>query len=238
MTQIDIWSRNEVYRKVLNRLSEGKVRDCQYLDIFKGHADAFYAHCAKQFAGREAELNAPIRATAYHAPSSYSWPVCPRDCPVYQKDEHIQKSLAEGRQNTIVINKPSPIVFYVDNSRIDELKKIPNEKFDLTKLVQICIELNSAREQGMLLAIPMLVRSLLDHVPPIFGCKDFSQVANNHGPRSFKKSMSHLDNSLRNIADSYLHVQVRVRESLPNETQIDFSRDLDVLLQEIVRILK
>jgi hypothetical protein len=85
----------------------------------------------------------------------------------------------------------------------------------------------------------MLVRAILDHVPPIFGLAKFSDIANNyHGSKSFKESMKHLENSQRDIADHHLHVQIRSRESLPNKTQINFSADLDVLLSEVVRVLK
>ena len=79
----------------------------------------------------------------------------------------------------------------------------------------------------------------MDHVPPIFGCKKFSEVANNYaGAKSFKESMLNLENSSRKISDQYLHVQVRASETLPTVRQVDFSNDLDVLLGEIVRILK
>jgi hypothetical protein len=50
--------------------------------------------------------------------------------------------------------------------------------------------------------------------------------------------MEHLDKSLRKIADAHLHPQIRKKEILPNKTQVNFSNDLDVLLSEIVRILK
>jgi hypothetical protein len=84
-----------------------------------------------------------------------------------------------------------------------------------------------------------LTRALLDHVPPIFLCAKFSEVANNYaGSKSFKESMKHLENSSRKIADQYLHTQIRQKESLPNITQVSFSNDIDVLLSEICRILK
>jgi hypothetical protein len=83
----------------------------------------------------------------------------------------------------------------------------------------------------------MLVRAILDHVPPIFGFKTFVEVVNNYGGKSLKKSLQNLQNSSRNFSDSYLHETVKQKESLPNETQIDFRNDLDVLLSEIVRIL-
>lgn len=48
--------------------------------------------------------------------------------------------------------------------------------------------------------------------------------------------MQHLDKSLKNIADGYLHLKIRQKEVLPNETQVDFRQDLDLLLSEIIRI--
>jgi hypothetical protein len=94
------------------------------------------------------------------------------------------------------------------------------------------------------LSVPIIGRAILDHVPPIFGFTTFDQVSNNYGGqgvkknKSFKGSMAQLNNSLRNIADNYLHQKIRNSEILPNKNQINFSQDLDVLLGEIVRILK
>lgn len=85
----------------------------------------------------------------------------------------------------------------------------------------------------------MLVRAITDHVPPIFACKIFAEVANNFaGARSFRGSMQNLNVSLRNIADAHLHVQIRKSEILPTEGQVDFRADLDVLLAEVVRLLR
>jgi len=131
------------------------------------------------------------------------------------------------------------IASYIDETRIKELKRIQNKKFDLTKLVRILEEINLCNQKGCYLATIMLVRALLDHVPPIFGCKSFSEFANNYkGQRSFKKSMQNLENSSRDIANQHLHCQIRVKEVLPNKTQVNFSPDIDVLLAEIVRIFK
>jgi hypothetical protein len=86
----------------------------------------------------------------------------------------------------------------------------------------------------------MLGRSLLNHVPPIFGFTSFNEVENNYAGagKSFKNSIKDLNNTLRNIADRYLHNPIRNKESLPNENQVNFSQNLDVLLEEIYRILK
>lgn len=84
----------------------------------------------------------------------------------------------------------------------------------------------------------MLIRAIIDHVPPIFGATNFQNVYSQNGTKSFKQHMEHLDKSSRKIADSYLHGHIRNKESLPNNTQVNFSQDIDVLLAEICRILK
>ena len=128
---------------------------------------------------------------------------------------------------------------YVHLDRIMELKACKATTFDLKKLVALCEELNIADRQGLVLAVGMLVRAVLDHVPPLFGCKGFAEVANNYtGARSFKEAMGHLENTSRKIADSFLHIQIRKSEALPNKTQVDFRNALDMLLQEIVRLQK
>ena len=128
---------------------------------------------------------------------------------------------------------------YVNTGRILELKSIKNTSFDLTKVVRLCEEINISFSGGAYLACGMLIRSLIDHVPPIFGMNSFSEVESNYkGTKSFKESMKNLNASSRKIADQYLHTQIRNKEVLPNAQQVDFSNDLDVLLSEIYRVLK
>lgn len=132
-----------------------------------------------------------------------------------------------------------PDIGYVDPSRLDELRAIKNDKFDLTKLIRFCEELNECYENKNYFAVAMLVRAILDHIPPVFQCISFQNVANNYsGAKSFKESMEHLEKSSRKIADAHLHSRIRSKEVLPNKTQINFANDLDILLSEIVRLLK
>ena len=128
---------------------------------------------------------------------------------------------------------------YVDPDRIADLEAITTSRFDLARLIQLCRELDSCFASGSYLAVAMLARALIDHVPPIFGATTFSEVHSvSKGSRSFGESMAHLDRSCRKIADSYLHVQIRSKEALPTRTQVNFSNDIDVLLAEIVRLLR
>jgi hypothetical protein len=84
----------------------------------------------------------------------------------------------------------------------------------------------------------MLTRAIIDHVPPIFGMKNFSEVANNYGgSSSVKKEFKNLETTARNIADLHLHSHIRRKEVLPNLTQVDVSNSLDLLLSEIISLL-
>jgi hypothetical protein len=82
-------------------------------------------------------------------------------------------------------------------------------------------------------------RAIIDHVSPIFGFDNFNQVANNYagGGKSFKKNIERLNTTMRNLADMYLHNPIRKREALPNDVQVNFKSELDLLLSEIIRIV-
>jgi hypothetical protein len=125
---------------------------------------------------------------------------------------------------------------FINAHRINELENIQNDKFDFTKLIKMLCEINDSFSLGNYFSVAMLCRSVINHIPPIFDFETFNQVASNYGGKSFKKNMLNLNESMKNIADNYLHEKIRKKEVLPNENQVDFSRDLDVLLGEIVRI--
>ncbi len=128
---------------------------------------------------------------------------------------------------------------YIHLTRIKEIEELQPQNFDFTRLIAILNEINIANKNNLKFAIPLLVRSVIDQIPPIFGKNNFSEVCGSYGSKSFRDSMNILDKSSRKIADAYLHTQIRKNESsLPTETQVNFKNDLDVLLQEVVRIGK
>lgn len=126
----------------------------------------------------------------------------------------------------------------VAESRIVELRTLTSGDFDFRKLVRLCEEMQLAYGQQCYYATAMLIRGLLDHVPPVFGFKTFSEVANNYagGGRSFKEAMHHLENASRKIGDAHLHMPIRKSETLPTAQQVNCGQQLDVLLSEVVRI--
>ncbi len=125
--------------------------------------------------------------------------------------------------------------YYINKDRLTELIEINSTKFDLSKLVRICEELNNNWNHSNYFTVGLLLRTIINHVPPIFGSfKTFDEVVGNYGSQSFKKNMKHLNDSLRSIADGYTHLVIRNKEALPNEQQVDYRSNLDVLLSEII----
>lgn len=129
---------------------------------------------------------------------------------------------------------------FINKDRIKQLSEIESASFDLSKLIILCNEVNSAYNSFCYYSVLMLLRAIIDHIPPILGVDTFNKVANNYseGSKSFKKSMTHLNDSMRNIADNYLHQSIRKKENNPNDTQVNYSQDVDLLLDEIIRVLK
>ncbi len=91
----------------------------------------------------------------------------------------------------------------IAESRLEEIRALKSSEFDFRKLIRMCEELNIAYREESYFATAMLTRGLLDHVPPIFGRKNFDEVASNYGGKSFKGTMQHLQNASRNVADAY-----------------------------------
>lgn len=146
----------------------------------------------------------------------------------------------QPQEARVVQPESTPAAFvYVDESRIADLRCLEPPDFDLRKLIALCEELNQCYRAQCYHAVAALTRSLIDHVPPIFGVRSFSEVANNYaGSRSFKDSMRQLESAARRIGDQHLHTQIRSSETLPTRVQVDFSQVVDVLLGEIVRLLQ
>lgn len=128
---------------------------------------------------------------------------------------------------------------FVDSQRIKELRAITSDKYDLARLIRMCEEINDNFLRKNYISVIVLVRAIINHVAPIFSFKSFLEVANNYKcESSLKDIFQHLENSSRKIADGYLHIPARKKEILPTRTQVNSSQDLDLLLGEVVRILK
>lgn len=153
--------------------------------------------------------------------------------------EWVQMKEADGAAATKQ-KPPAAALGLISETRLDELRGLPAGKFDFGKLIRLCEEINKAYSEGCYFATAMLTRGVLDHVSPAFGVKTFSEVANNYagGGKSFKETMHHLENAARKVADAHLHMPIRKSETLPTAQQVNCGQQLDMLLSEIVRIMK
>jgi site-specific recombinase XerD len=145
--------------------------------------------------------------------------------------------IMQGTYEGLSDNRPKDP--YVSIKILRELEACKSSKFDLQKLIQLCRELNVAYSKNAILSIGILVRVIIDHVPPIFGKTNFSEVVGSHpGGRSFREAMNTLEVYSRKVADAVLHTQIRNKEVLPTFNQVDFRSPLDMLLCEIIRLSK
>ncbi len=126
---------------------------------------------------------------------------------------------------------------YVNRALIEQLRSARSTSWDLKRLVRMCEELNNVFANGNVLASAMLLRAIVDHVPPIFGFERFGQVVASIDRQSLKKSMERLHTSSRDIANRWLHEIIRQSETLPTETQVDFRPELDALLGAVIAAL-
>lgn len=132
---------------------------------------------------------------------------------------------------------PSGRAAYVNESRLQQLRSLQAAPFDLGRLIQLCEELNHAWASGSRLSVLMLLRTILNHVPPVFGQRTFAGVIGQVGEKSFKETMERLDSFLRKLADEVLHWPITKRVDIPNDQRVDFRAPLDRLLSEIYLIL-
>lgn len=129
---------------------------------------------------------------------------------------------------------------FVAEGRIETLRQLREPSLDPVRLIRLLEEINVCYENDCFMAVAMLIRAVTDHVPSVFGVTGFAQVLSNvpGTSRSFRESMTHLDKSLRKIADAHLHVPMRVRETVPMRQQVvGYQGDVDILLAEVIRVL-
>lgn len=133
-------------------------------------------------------------------------------------------------------NAPS----YISISRLDELRAVSSRRFDSTRLVSMCEELNECAARENPLAVILLTRTILNHVPPAFEFETFAQVAANYGGggASFKKAAERLENHSRKVADRLAHMPIRDKEVAPTMGEVNFAAEIEAILAEFCRVLK
>jgi hypothetical protein len=127
---------------------------------------------------------------------------------------------------------------YVDEKVIKAIRaKDGQSEFDVTKLLALVDELNDNYAGRHAYASHALLRAVLDHVPPILGCRDFTAVANNFAwGQSDKKYIKRLED-FRAQADDALHRQIRASADLLSLDDMPARAYVNRLLQECAQRL-
>lgn len=127
---------------------------------------------------------------------------------------------------------------YIDKKTLIRIVSIKNNDFDLSRLIELLKELDDNFSLENYYSCSMILRSVLDHIPPIFGKTNFTDVCSQYGSKSFKDIMTPLNETARKIGDNYLHTQVDKKVLKISKTQVGFQANIDVLLNEIANILE
>lgn len=129
-------------------------------------------------------------------------------------------------------------LWIINPDLIGRLAKMESNRVDVASLVRMCREVNSSHAHGNVLATVLVMRTILNHVPPVFGYEAFGQVVANVG-KSLKESFDHLEKGLRKVADFHTHRKMTAAEFYPSVAQVEpFKPQFEVLLQQVETRLK
>ncbi len=122
----------------------------------------------------------------------------------------------------------------IDPELVERLALLRSSQFSLSFTVTMCNEINSSFRNGNVVATILLMRAVLNYVPPIFGHDTFPQVVASSG-RSLRDSLDHLENGLRKIADFHTHRRLGSADLCPTRAQVEpFKPQFELLLQQVV----
>ena len=125
----------------------------------------------------------------------------------------------------------------ISKEMIDKFRLKQHPKLKYSRLVVLLGEINSSWNNGNYNAVALLIRTVMNHIPPVFGFKKFEEVANN--PKfisSVKRALGTLQNSMKHLADIIAHEQISEKEPRSiSGVEVDCRQSLKLLLDEILR---
>ena len=134
----------------------------------------------------------------------------------------------------VKLGRTAPDAAFLNTEVLIQLKAIQGARLDLKKLVKMCEELNDVYARGNFISSALLLRAIMNHVPPVFGVTTFSDVVANAG-RSVKAILTRLNDEARPIADLHTHIIMRATEQLPTKNQLEpYKAGFEVLIQEVL----
>jgi hypothetical protein len=142
---------------------------------------------------------------------------------------HSRRSIESTHRNTMPSTPTSLEEALIENVIVPETKlpeyiskdaqkrlveAAQKRNFNTKKLEQILMELNEAVARKNVQSSHVLIRALLDHIPPLFSYKSFDEVANNYSwSETNRKRVKLLSTFFRYDADDSLHRQISKKDS-------------------------
>jgi hypothetical protein len=159
---------------------------------------------------------------------------------VYESKAHLDAVSIDLRTElefpTTAVSTATPS--FVSPFLVEELRLAKNHSFDVTKLTGYCTEINSSFHHGNVVACLLLMRTVMNHVPPVFGFTTFTELTASSG-KSLRENLEHLEKGLRKLADLYAHQPIRTQEQYPTKSQVEpFRGHFELLLQEVLNKLR
>jgi hypothetical protein len=150
-----------------------------------------------------------------------------------QIDNFVRQKVAEYKRHNFDVQKQT--VMYINQEILESFIK-KHDSFNYKKLIKILGELNYNFAAGYQYASSMLIRAVLDHIPPIFGYTSFEEVVNNYSwDKTDKEYMKKLLD-FKNNADDALHRQISEDQDLLEMDNLPNSNRINRLLQECLKI--
>ena len=171
------------------------------------------------------EFLAPLEASPEHIADAYEYKANLQGVIDYLREAAADERYAGSvRTNSL----------FLDASTLQELRAANSAAYDLRKLVRFCEELNDAYARGNYLSTALLIRAVMNHVPPVFGCRTFGELTAQAG-KSLKAVLERLEDSARPIADLHTHSLIRGKEMLPTKHQVEpYKPAFELLIQEVI----
>lgn len=125
---------------------------------------------------------------------------------------------------------------YIDQGIINGFEaKRDEKKFNYKKLIGLLRQLNTNYRQGYEYACYLLIKAILNHIPPLLNLPDFNQLANNYSwsSDSHRKYALYLKDSFIEEAHDVTHTRISAREDrLSLDVIAQAKTQLNTILEE------
>ncbi len=152
----------------------------------------------------------------------------------------LKKLIEEAKLPTLPNNRTAKNKKFIEDTIIDSFENHKSDK--PVKLIEHLKSLNTAYKNKHYPNCAVIIRGILDYIPPFFGCKTIGQLLsqiNGKIKNTFKESLTEIDKAIRNVADDVLHNPASLKEiiKVTKQTIDNQEGNLKIILEKVVRQL-